>query len=227
MLKILFLDNIHIFMCSGIRNAILLTFLSNYSRLHLNLAQYLPITKSTFKLHLKTVASIHWFREKYLYSFPLYTLFQPGKGYQLIRCSPPSPAPHPNYLFIFLFQEQLKKSSKNYTIFYMSEIFPSTLAEIPDIEAWVQIACPRLSIDWGATYHVPLLNPYEASVALKNAEWHKISYPMDFYAYESKGKWTPNYRPPCPCGFTRQTGCKGPRCKSSKPPKENTWGINF
>ncbi|MCL4127494.1 UNVERIFIED_CONTAM: hypothetical protein GTU68_014860, partial [Idotea baltica] len=109
---------------------------------------------------------------------------------------------------------QFESSGKNYTIFFMSEIFPSTLSKIPEIEAWVQIACPRLSIDWGTSFHAPLLNPYEASVALKNAEWHQKSYPMDFYAYESKGEWTPNHRPPCPCGFTRQTGCKGVRCKN-------------
>lgn len=29
---------------------------------------------------------------------------------------------------------------------------------------WVQIACPRLSIDWGTSYDRPLLNPYEACI---------------------------------------------------------------
>ncbi|RXG63208.1 Diphthamide biosynthesis protein 1 [Armadillidium vulgare] len=110
-------------------------------------------------------------------------------------------------------KNQLELRGKSYTIFFMSEIFPDTLAKIEEIDAWIQIACPRLSIDWGASYCKPLLNPYEASVTLKNIEWCDV-YPMDYYAYESKGNWTPNHKPPCPCGFTRQTGCKGQRCKS-------------
>lgn len=27
--------------------------------------------------------------------------------------------------------------------------------------SWVQIACPRLSIDWGMAFEKPLLSPYE------------------------------------------------------------------
>ncbi len=33
-------------------------------------------------------------------------------------------------------------------------------------DAWVQVACPRLSIDWGGEFDRPTLNPYEAHVAL-------------------------------------------------------------
>jgi len=29
------------------------------------------------------------------------------------------------------------------------------------VEAWVQVACPRLSIDWGEEFAAPTLNPYE------------------------------------------------------------------
>lgn len=29
--------------------------------------------------------------------------------------------------------------------------------------SWVQIACPRLSIDWGAAFSKPLLSPYEVN----------------------------------------------------------------
>lgn len=31
---------------------------------------------------------------------------------------------------------------------------------------WVQIACPRLSIDWGTAFEKPLLSPYEVSDAI-------------------------------------------------------------
>jgi 2-(3-amino-3-carboxypropyl)histidine synthase len=46
---------------------------------------------------------------------------------------------------------------------------------------WVQVACPRLSIDWGYAFERPLLSPYEAEVALKEVEWQSV-YPMDYYS---------------------------------------------
>ena len=48
-----------------------------------------------------------------------------------------------------------------------------------------QIACPRLSTDWGTAFKKPLLTPYEASVALASTEWRE-SYPMDFYASKDR-----------------------------------------
>ena len=89
-------------------------------------------------------------------------------------------------------EAQLKRAGKEYTIVLLSEIFPAKLAQLSDIEAWVQIACPRLSIDWGYAFDAPLLSPYELSVALKTVEW-KEDYPMDFYANDSLGAWTPNH----------------------------------
>ena len=56
---------------------------------------------------------------------------------------------------------------------------------------WVQIACPRLSIDWGEFFDRPLLTPYEAMVSLKQVKWQS-EYPMDFYANDSLGEWTVN-----------------------------------
>jgi 2-(3-amino-3-carboxypropyl)histidine synthase len=60
------------------------------------------------------------------------------------------------------------------------------------IYRWIQIACPRLSIDWGYAFPKPLLTPYEASVVLDAIDWQSI-YPMDFYANDSLGPWTPNH----------------------------------
>ena len=93
-------------------------------------------------------------------------------------------------------KRKLVKANKEFVTILMSEIFPSKLALMSDIEAWVQIACPRLSIDWGTNFDKPLLTPYELNVALKEVEW-KDTYPMDFYAYESLGAWTPNFKPKC------------------------------
>ena len=74
----------------------------------------------------------------------------------------------------------------------LSEIFPGKLAMMNDVECWVQIACPRLSIDWGYAFERPLLTPYEALVALGIREdWEHENdgvYPMDFYAKEGLGR---------------------------------------
>jgi hypothetical protein len=50
------------------------------------------------------------------------------------------------------------------------------------------VACPRLSVDWGHEFGVPLLNGYEAEVALGQAEWRTV-YPMDYYANDG-GEWS-------------------------------------
>jgi 2-(3-amino-3-carboxypropyl)histidine synthase len=82
----------------------------------------------------------------------------------------------------------LRQNDIPYVIVLLSEIFPAKLALFEDVEAWIQIACPRLSIDWGYAFPRPLLNPYEATVALNGAEWQSV-YPMDFYA-SGGGSWT-------------------------------------
>ncbi|XP_068126182.1 2-(3-amino-3-carboxypropyl)histidine synthase subunit 1 [Hyperolius riggenbachi] len=95
-------------------------------------------------------------------------------------------------------ESRLQALGCRYVRLLLSEIFPNKLKLFPEVEAWVQVACPRLSIDWGTAFLKPLLNPYEASVALKEAEWQK-TYPMDFYANQSLGPWTVNHeshRPP-------------------------------
>jgi 2-(3-amino-3-carboxypropyl)histidine synthase len=74
----------------------------------------------------------------------------------------------------------------------LSEIFPDKLAVMDDVDCWVQIACPRLSIDWGYAFPRPLLTPYEALVALGVRDgWDKGNggvYPMDFYATDGLGR---------------------------------------
>ncbi|ORY93545.1 putative diphthamide synthesis protein-domain-containing protein [Syncephalastrum racemosum] len=89
-------------------------------------------------------------------------------------------------------EKNIHENGKDSVNVLLSEIFPSKLAQFTDVDAWIQIACPRLSTDWGYAFPKPLLTPYEASIALGKAEWHDI-YPMDFYANESLGPWTPNH----------------------------------
>lgn len=134
-------------------------------------------------------------------------------------------------------QQRINEHGKKSMVILLSEIFPAKLALFKGIDAFVQIACPRLSIDWGTAFHVPVLSPYELSVALGDAKWKfdkdsnenvTENYPMDFYASNSLGYWTPNHKPPDGCsGFTPETGCCG-KCNKegkSEESKERTKGI--
>nr|NVI71051.1 putative diphthamide biosynthesis protein 1 [Cucujiformia] len=46
-------------------------------------------------------------------------------------------------------RQSLKDKDKKVVVILLSEIFPKKLKLFPQIDAFVQIACPRLSIDWG------------------------------------------------------------------------------
>eukprot|EP00580_Thalassiosira_gravida_P019920 CAMPEP_0201659230 /NCGR_PEP_ID=MMETSP0494-20130426/2056_1 /ASSEMBLY_ACC=CAM_ASM_000839 /TAXON_ID=420259 /ORGANISM="Thalassiosira gravida, Strain GMp14c1" /LENGTH=611 /DNA_ID=CAMNT_0048136641 /DNA_START=44 /DNA_END=1879 /DNA_ORIENTATION=- len=104
-------------------------------------------------------------------------------------------------------------------IVLLSEIFPKKLEMMSSttpgsgggVSAWVQIACPRLSIDWGHYFCVSVLSPFELYVALgevvdtslwsadeekkdgaEGEDMHDDGYPMDFYT-KSGGPWTNYY----------------------------------
>lgn len=133
-------------------------------------------------------------------------------------------------------QNRLKHHNINVVTILLSEIYPNKLQLFDDIDAFVQVACPRLSIDWGTAFSKPLLTPYELSVALGDAAWKvkenceevisdgdisnptivsQESYPMDFYAHKSLGDWTPNHKPLDICENSLDGGCCG-RCTEEK-----------
>eukprot|EP01059_Diplonema_ambulator_P022921 TRINITY_DN3827_c0_g1_i2.p1 TRINITY_DN3827_c0_g1~~TRINITY_DN3827_c0_g1_i2.p1 ORF type:complete len:411 (+),score=76.16 TRINITY_DN3827_c0_g1_i2:439-1671(+) len=81
----------------------------------------------------------------------------------------------------------LQSRNIDYVVILLSEIFPAKLALFTDITAWVQISCPRLSIDWGMHFPTPILTPFELEVALGTAIMPNV-YPMDWYSKEG-GPW--------------------------------------
>ena len=92
-----------------------------------------------------------------------------------------------------MIESHLDQQGIPYINLLLSEIFPGKLAMFEDVECWVQIACPRLSIDWGYAFERPLLTPYEALVVLGSQEgWGEGdgTYPMDFYANNGLGRTT-------------------------------------
>lgn len=93
-------------------------------------------------------------------------------------------------------QKLLETRQLTYVTILLSEVSPQKLhAMRKGIDAWVQVACPRLSIDWGDEFSQPTLTPYEAYVALGETPgwWEKDEpYPMDYYSSEG-GPWNSVY----------------------------------
>ncbi|KAL8974133.1 MAG: hypothetical protein Q9197_001617 [Variospora fuerteventurae] len=91
-----------------------------------------------------------------------------------------------------MIENRLKERNIPFINLLLSEIFPGKLAMMNDVDCWVQIACPRLSIDWGYAFPKPLLTPYEALIALEVQEDWKTGnqgvYPMDFYSKGGLGR---------------------------------------
>jgi 2-(3-amino-3-carboxypropyl)histidine synthase len=90
-------------------------------------------------------------------------------------------------------------------LFLMAELNPTKIAQITGIDVWVQISCPRLSIDWGTefkqviasaikflTHSQPTLTSYEFEVLVGSAQWTH-EYPMDYYRKDG-GSWANYYQ---------------------------------
>jgi hypothetical protein len=87
-------------------------------------------------------------------------------------------------------QASLRKHGMRSYIVLFSEISPAKLNQM-EADVWVQVACPRLSVDWGHQLSDrPVLSPYELFVLLGDTKYNDC-YPMDYYSM-SGGPWS-NY----------------------------------
>ncbi|GME84493.1 unnamed protein product [Ambrosiozyma monospora] len=86
-------------------------------------------------------------------------------------------------------EQKLVESGRTVVKIILSEIFPGKLAKFDDVDCFVQVACPRLSIDWGYAFNKPLLTPYETMVMLEqDRQFTEDYYPMDYYYKEGYGR---------------------------------------
>ncbi|OAY70380.1 Diphthamide biosynthesis protein 1 [Ananas comosus] len=112
--------------------------------------------------------------------------------------------------------DHMEERGLDYAVVLMSEISPTRIELFGDsVDAWVQIACPRLSIDWGEGFTKPLLTTFEFDIALGYIPgwWEKER------AKESL-KCDSNLN--CPCGAEEDgknclgsSGCRVESCSSS------------
>lgn len=88
-------------------------------------------------------------------------------------------------------QDLLRERNIDSFVVLISEISPTKLAQFgSSVDCWVQVACPRLSLDWGESYGVPMLSSFEA-FKVWTCEENEVtleSIPMDYYA-NSAGPW--------------------------------------
>ena len=75
----------------------------------------------------------------------------------------------PNYLI-----EKLKEQGKNPIIITMNELSPDKIMNFYNIDAFVELACPRIAIDDFAKYPKTILTFKEALVALGIKSWEEI-----------------------------------------------------
>ena len=60
-----------------------------------------------------------------------------------------------------------------------TEVMPETLESFTDLDAFVEIACPRISTDDQERYRKPILNPEEVMIALGKKRWEEYTKGMN------------------------------------------------
>ena len=60
-------------------------------------------------------------------------------------------------------RKRLVGVGKRVMMIHIADITSSLLDMFPDVDVWVEVACPRLAIDWGTSYHKPLLTAFECA----------------------------------------------------------------
>ena len=70
--------------------------------------------------------------------------------------------------------EKLKEQGKNVIAITMSELTPDKIMNFYNMDAFIELACPRIAIDDFANYSKPILTFREALVAVGELSWDEI-----------------------------------------------------
>jgi 2-(3-amino-3-carboxypropyl)histidine synthase len=71
-------------------------------------------------------------------------------------------------------KRKLEDSGKAAFLFAAREITPEALMEFPTVEAYINTACPRISIDDGSRFQRPVLTMNEALVVVGELSWEEL-----------------------------------------------------
>ena len=70
--------------------------------------------------------------------------------------------------------EKLRNAGKNAIVITMSELTPDKIMNFYHIDAFVELACPRIALDDFAKYPKPILTMLEAMVAIGERSWDDV-----------------------------------------------------
>jgi len=71
-------------------------------------------------------------------------------------------------------REELEKSGKRTLLLALKEVTPEGLTQFPSIDAFVNTACPRVSLDDASRFSKPVLTFHEALVMLEKMSWEEL-----------------------------------------------------
>ena len=71
-------------------------------------------------------------------------------------------------------KERLGEAGKKATLLVLREVTPEVLMQFPTIEAFVNTACPRISLDDASKFRTPVLTLNETLVALGESTWEEL-----------------------------------------------------
>ena len=82
----------------------------------------------------------------------------------------------------------LDKNNKKYIIIILNEVTEQKLLNYTKCDCFIQLVCPRLSIDWPDQFSKPMLTPYEVYLSFGETEIKEKIYEMNNYANQT-GEW--------------------------------------
>jgi len=71
-------------------------------------------------------------------------------------------------------KKKLEESGKTACLFVAKEVTPEVLMEFPTVEAYVNTACPRVSLDDASKFQKPVLTVNEALVVVGELSWEEL-----------------------------------------------------
>ena len=75
-------------------------------------------------------------------------------------------------------KQLLEENGQPAVLICATEVIPETLESFLDLEAFVEVACPRISTDDQERYRKPILNPEELMIALGKKSWEDYTKGM-------------------------------------------------
>ncbi len=72
-------------------------------------------------------------------------------------------------------KKKLEKRAREVTLLALREVTPETLMQFPGLDAFVNTACPRVSLDDASKFLKPVLTLNETLVVLREMGWEELS----------------------------------------------------